>query len=327
MTPSSINPARLGVKQTPNLAFLLLFAALVSLAFTAIFIRISLQDISTNTTLFNRLWIATVIFGAWNGVSELCATDRESAADPKGATLTVILLLVAVAVVHVTGRFFMTWSLTQTTVAKATLLANLPPVFTMIGAWLFFKQQFDRRFIAGMAIALAGALVLSLSDLSLGHSPTGAAPILGDGAALLSSVFYAASCLMIEKLRTRLGAQNILFWRCLIGAGVMLPIVLATDSPILPTSWSSWGAVLCLAAVCEALGHGLVVYSLKYFSSTFVNVFLLLESILTAVFAYLIFSESLSPLNLLTFVMVLGGVFLAKASEDSAQALAAKQSG
>ncbi|MGB3616252.1 MAG: DMT family transporter, partial [Elainellaceae cyanobacterium] len=197
---------------------------------------------------------------------------------------------------------------------------------TMLGAWLILKQRFNYKFIAGMAIALTGALTLSLSDMSAGSLSTlglgDGTPLLGDAAALLSSVFYAASFLIIEQLRQTLGAQSILFWRCLIGAVVMLPVVLLAGDPILPTSLASWVAVVGLAAICEALGHGLVIYSLKYFSSTFVNVFLLLESILTAVFAYVIFSEGLSLLNLLTFAMILGGVLITKVSDRPAEAIA-----
>ncbi|MGF1535960.1 MAG: DMT family transporter [Elainellaceae cyanobacterium] len=312
-------------RQELSLAFLLLFIALVSLAFTAIFIRLSLQDISANATLFNRLWIATVIFGAWNGISELRSKEPASIdLECKKLSIKAIALLILVAIIHVSGRYFMTWSLTQTTVAKATLLANLPPIFTMVGAWLFLGQRFDRRFIAGMAIALAGALVLSLSDITGADHSVGASPALGDAAALLASLFYAISFLIIEQLRASLGTQNILFWRCLIGAAVMLPVVLISGEPVMPTSASGWLAVIGLAALCEALGHGLVVHSLKYFSSTFVNVFLLLESILTAVFAYAIFSESLSLLNLLTFAMILGGVLIAKVSEGATAELSAE---
>jgi len=322
-----LNPEK-SVKQDLTLPFFLLVVALVALAFTAIFIKLSLQDISANATLFNRLWIATVIFGVWNGIGELRTKAIAPISGPqKSFPIKAIALLILIATIHVSGRFLMTWSLTQTTVAKATLLANMPPIFTMLGAWLILKQRFSYTFIAGTAIALVGALTLSLSDMSASGISAigvgGSTPLLGDAAALLSSVFYAASFLMIEELRRTLDAQRILFWRCLIGAVIMAPVMMIGGGPILPTSVASWVAVAGLAAICEALGHGLVVYSLKYFSSTFVNVFLLLESILTAVFAYFIFSEGLSLLNFLTFAMILGGVLITKLSDRPDKAIAA----
>ncbi|MEL6383160.1 MAG: DMT family transporter [Cyanobacteria bacterium J06626_18] len=333
MVGSSLSSAQPETKETPALAFCLLFIALVSLSLTAIFVKVSLADISANATLFNRLWIATIIFGAWNGFSELRNPKPEETSEAtslveNNLSVKVILLLVLVAIIHVTGRFFWTWSLTQTSAVKATLMANMPPIFTFLGGWLMFGQRFDRRFIAGMAIALAGAITLGLDDLSTlasGHGVGEAAAAIGDAAALLSAVFYAASCLIIEKLRTRLSAHNILFWRCFIGLLVMLPIVLIEQGPILPLSFSGWLAVGCLAIVCEALGHGLVVYVLRYLSSTFVNVVLLMESALTAVFAYFVFAESLSLVNLSTFALILGGVLLAKTSQGAVQAIATEK--
>ncbi|MGL5062581.1 MAG: DMT family transporter, partial [Microcoleus sp.] len=49
-------------------AVISLLAALLAVSFAAIFIRFSEQEISPNATVFNRLWIATVVFGMWNGV-------------------------------------------------------------------------------------------------------------------------------------------------------------------------------------------------------------------------------------------------------------------
>ncbi|MGF1522894.1 MAG: DMT family transporter [Leptolyngbyaceae cyanobacterium] len=330
MVGSSFSSAQAQTKETPTLAFCLLLVALVSLSLTAIFVKLSLADISANATLFNRLWIATIIFGAWNGLSELrSAKSEETSAAEANLPTKVILLLVLVAVLHVTGRFFWTWSLTQTSAVKATLMANMPPIFTFLGGWLIFGQRFDRRFMAGMAIALAGAITLGFADLSavaFSHGASSLSAAIGDAAALLSAVFYAASCLIVEKLRAHLSASTILLGRCFIGLLVMLPIVLLEQGPILPLSFSSWLAVGCLAIICEALGHGLVVYVLRYLSSTFVNVVLLMESALTAVFAYFIFAESLSLMNLLTFTLILGGVLLAKTSRGAVQAIATEHS-
>jgi drug/metabolite transporter (DMT)-like permease len=43
--------------------------------------------------------------------------------------------------------------------------------------------------------------------------------------------------------------------------------------------------------------------------------FLLLEPIITAILGWLIFDESLSPVNLLTFCVVLVGLYLAKSGQ------------
>jgi drug/metabolite transporter (DMT)-like permease len=315
----------LNIEKSSNvMAFILLSVALISLSFTAIFIKLSVREISANATVFNRLWIATIIFGLWNGINELRTkklTDQklDDQIIPKEPyQLRDIILLVAVAVVHVVGRVLWSWSLTQTTAANATVLSNLPPLFTTLGAWLILGKTFNRRFVIGMVIALAGAFTLGLDDFFWSENLViSQKAIIGDAAALLSSVFYAASFLMIERLRTRLPVQNILVWRCFLGTLFILPVVLTFEEQIFPISWFGWLTVFGLAAICEVLGHGLVVYSLKYLSSSFVTIFLLLEPVMTAILAWFIFSESLSLVNLLALSFILQGIYLAKTGKGA----------
>ena len=315
----------LNIEKSSNvMAFILLSVALIALSFTAIFIKLSVREISANATVFNRLWIATIIFGLWNGINELRTkklTDQklDDQIIPKEPyQLRDIILLVAVAVVHVVGRVLWSWSLTQTTAANATVLSNLPPLFTTLGAWLILGKTFNRRFVIGMVIALAGAFTLGLDDFFWSENLViSQKAIIGDAAALLSSVFYAASFLMIERLRTRLPVQNILVWRCFLGTLFILPVVLTFEDQIFPISWFGWLTVFGLAAICEVLGHGLVVYSLKYLSSSFVTIFLLLEPVMTAILAWFIFSESLSLVNLLALSFILQGIYLAKTGKGA----------
>jgi drug/metabolite transporter (DMT)-like permease len=315
----------LNIEKSSNvMAFILLSVALIALSFTAIFIKLSVREISANATVFNRLWIATIIFGLWNGINELRTKklnyqkldDQIITKEPY--QLRDIILLVAVAVVHVVGRGLWSWSLTQTSAANATVLSNLPPLFTTLGAWLILGKTFNRRFVIGMVIALAGAFTLGLDDFFWSDNLViSQNAIIGDAAALLSSVFYAASFLMIERLRTKLPVQNILIWRCFLGTLFILPVVLIFEDKIFPISWFGWLTVFGLAAICEVLGHGLIVYSLKYLSSSFVTIFLLLEPVITAILAWFIFSESLSLINLLALIFILQGIYLAKTGKGA----------
>ena len=60
------------VEQLPTLsALVLLFIALIALSLAAIFIRFSEMEISSNATVFNRLWIAMTIFGVGSGIKQI----------------------------------------------------------------------------------------------------------------------------------------------------------------------------------------------------------------------------------------------------------------
>ena len=300
---------------------ILLFIALIALSCTAIFIKISVAEISANATVFNRLWLATLVFGIWNISSQI--RQHQSLKDQqnpppsliKSTSFKTIGLFVAVALVHVTGRFLWTWSLTQTSAANSTVLANLTPIFTTIGGGLFLQQYFDRRFAIGLVFAILGATTLGVEDWQISFQS-----LIGDGAALLSALFYTASFLLVEQLRNKFSSQEILIWRCLIGTIVMIPVVLLVEDQMFPISWIGWLSVIGLAVICEGLGHGLVVYSLKRFSSSFVTLFLLLEPVIVAILAWILFAEQLSLLSWVAFALILAGIYLAKTGKGAEKA-------
>ncbi|HAT15317.1 MAG TPA: EamA family transporter [Microcoleaceae bacterium UBA11344] len=291
-------------------AIVSLSAALLAVSLAAIFIRLSEREIGPNATVFNRLWIATVVFAVWNGVG--AARRRMSDTEPEvrsNYTLSDFLLLTAVGVVSSASLGFWAWSLTQTNVANSTVLRNLTPLFTTLGGWLLLGRRFDNRFLVGMVVALAGAIAIGVEDLQ-----TAGDHLTGDITALLSAMFYAGNLLIAEHLRTKFPATTILMWRCFIGSILILPLVLLAGDRVFPYSWQGWLAVIALAVVCQAFGQGLLIHSLGRLSSGFVALFLLLEPVITAIIAWVLFSEKLTFLNWLAFSVVLGGIYFAKSS-------------
>lgn len=65
--------------------------------------------------------------------------------------------------------------------AGAALLLNVETVFTALLAWFVFRENFDRRIALGMAIIVAGALVLSWPDEARFGTLWPALAVLGAG--------------------------------------------------------------------------------------------------------------------------------------------------
>lgn len=305
-----LKSGELAENQATFWAIVSLSAALLAVSLAAIFIRLSEREIGPLATVFNRLWIATVVFAVWNGAG--AARRRMSEAQPferSNYTARDILLLTAVGVVSSASLGFWAWSLTQTNVANSTVLRNLTPLFTTLGGWLLLGRRFDNRFLVGMTVALVGAIAIGIDDLQ-----TAAEHLAGDITALLSAMFYAGNLLIAEHLRAKFPATTILMWRCFIGSILILPLVLLSGDRVFPYSWQGWLAVIALAVVCQAFGQGLLIHSLGRLSSGFVALFLLLEPVITAIIAWLLFAEKLTLFNWLAFSVVLAGIYLAKSS-------------
>uniref|UniRef100_A0A832H598 DMT family transporter n=1 Tax=Oscillatoriales cyanobacterium SpSt-402 TaxID=2282168 RepID=A0A832H598_9CYAN len=306
------------VSRTPAIATLLaLCIALVSISSAAIFIKISEQEINPYATAFNRFWITTVVLAVWSGVRALRQRGKAYYAQaellqaspsqklPLGQLFLIGLFL--------SGDLMLwAWSLTQTSVANATLLANLTPVFSCLGGWLICRKRFDRQFIIGMAIAIAAVFAIGLGDC---QSAIG--KLQGDLAALVAAFSFSVYLFVLERLQSRLKVTTIVMWSSALATFITLPVALLSGGHLFPTSWQGWLTIISLAGICQILGQGMLVYSLNQMSSEFVALSLLLEPVLAGVGAWLLFSENLSMLNLAAFAIALVGVFLSLSSPSA----------
>ena len=287
-----------------------LFFAILALSFAAIFTRLSERELGPVATIFNRFWVATFILGLGNVLKTLSERySHTSSLQKQHYTVSDLVLLLVMSCFFSGTLITWAWSLTQTSVANSNLLHNVTPLFTTLMGWLFLRQCFEGKFLVGMVLAISGSILIGLGDLQVASDN-----FTGDSLALLSAVFSAANLLTVEKLRAKFSATTILLWCSFFGALLTFPIVLLTEDVLFPYSWAGWLAIIAQALVCQVLGQSLQAYNLKQFSSGFVAVFLLLDPVITAILAWVIFSEQLSPLNGLAFSVVLIGIYLAKIS-------------
>ncbi len=290
-------------------AFLTLCFALCAVSFAPIFIRLSETELSANATVFNRLFVFLLCFGVGRVIREQISpsVDQEES-DFSGKQWWLLWLIGPIAI---TSLILWAISLQYTTVAKSMLLNNLTPIFTTLGSWLFLGKKFDSKFLIGMGIAVAGAITLGLEDLT----GAGGGSFMGDMYALLSAVFLGIYFLIVEQLRSRFCATTILLWRCATGCVILIPIILLSGGKLFPTTQTALFAVLALGLICEGLGQRLLAESMNIFSSSFISLFLLLEPVISAVLAWIIFVEAISTSTWLGFAVVLSGIYLAQSSK------------
>ncbi|ACK71376.1 protein of unknown function DUF6 transmembrane [Gloeothece citriformis PCC 7424] len=312
MTKNLVLPQPSFWKNPKWIAVMSLCLAVLCISIAAIFIKFCEQEISPCATAFNRFWVTTLILGLWNGLNGERTEELSEIGFESSISGVVFWQLVLVGLFLGIDLLLWSWSLTQTSVANATLLANLTPIFTSVGMWAIWGKRFDRKFILGMSVALLGALGLGVSDLSVDPSKLG-----GDLAAILAALSFAGYLFVLEKLQHRLNALTITKWSSAIASLALLPVLLFNHEAILPTSWQGWIAVLGLALICQILGQVCLVQSLNGLSCGFVAIFLLLEPILAAFGAWIVFSETLTLLNWLAFAVVLLGIYIALCSQSS----------
>ncbi len=289
-----------GQSRSGRVALGALFAGAAGIAFAPIFVRLS--EVGPSATAFWRLALALPALWVWMGFER---RERRGAAQPSGSADYRRLL--------VAGLFFAAdlavwhWSIRFTSVANATLLANVTPIFVTLGAWLWFGQRATAAFILAMVTALAGATILVGTSIQLS-----AQHLFGDLLGLVTAIFYAGYLLAVTELRERFSSATVLTWSSVVSAAALLPITLLSGEGLMALTGRGWAVLIALALISQVAGQGLITYALAHLPAAFSSVGLLLQPVIAALLAWLILNEPVGPLQALGGTIVLCGIALAR---------------
>jgi drug/metabolite transporter (DMT)-like permease len=281
-----------------KLALIALFAGAAGIAFGPIFVRLS--EVGPVATAFWRTALAVPVLALWLALEQ--RGRRRRSPSPRQR-----LMLCLTGVFFACDLSLWHWSIKLTSVANSTLLANLAPIFVTLGAWLLYGQRVRTAFVLGMAVALAGAVVLMGQSLSIGTSH-----ILGDGLGVITAMFYGAYIIAVSRLAVGLSTATIVTWSAAATSLALLPVVVASGESLWPQTAYGWSMLLGLAILSHAGGQSLIAYALAHLPASFSSVGLLAQPVGAAVLAWLILAEPLGWLQALGGAIVLAGIVLAR---------------
>ena len=285
---------------TERVALVALLTGALAIAFAPIFVRLS--ELGPSATAFWRLGFAIPALWLWMAL-EAKGTNRprrpSSLTDYARLTVAGLFFAGDLAIWH--------WSIRYTSVANSTLLANFAPIFVTLVSWLVFKERFSRKFLAGLGLALCGAVVPMAQSLKL--SPD---LLFGDALGLLTAVFYGGYILAVGRLRAAFSTATIMTWSGVVSGLVLLPIALLSGESLIAGSAGGWAVLLGLALVSHAGGQSLITYALAHLPAAFSSVSLLLQPAAAAVLAWALLAEPLGALQAVGGVVVLAGILMAR---------------
>jgi drug/metabolite transporter (DMT)-like permease len=212
-------------------------------------------------------------------------------------------------------------ALMQTTIANATLLTNMTPVFAAAFGWFVFKERLGMSALAGGAIALAGAVTLALARASSGAGPsTEEAGWVGDALALTAAVGYAGYLLIVRALGDRVSVGAVMLWGSLSAAAFTFGLCLFTGEALLPQTWRGWAILVGLGLVVQAAGQGLIAYGVGRLPIVVSTVLLWMQPVAAAALSWMIFDEALGPMALFGAALVLAGIYIVQRGRAGAAA-------
>ena len=288
--------AAVGLSAGAALALLVLGA--MAMGISPVFVRHS--EVGSFASAFWRVALALPLLLGW------ALAGRRAATEPLWAGLRRPAILLS-------GLFFsgdlIFWHLAiaHTTIANATFLACLAPLWVALLSRFTIGEAVSRRTVVGLGVCVPGAALLILHSAG-----DGSGDWLGDLYGVLTSFFFGLYFLTVRSARRELGAGATTFLSTLLTAVILFAVAPVAGGGFLPQSATGASNLLALGRVSHAGGQRLLTVALGVLSASFSSLVIFVEAVAAALFGWIFAGEALVPLQVAGGCLILLGVWIAR---------------
>ncbi len=283
-------------------AFFALSGGIVAISWSAIFVRWS--KMPGVSSAFYRMAIALPVLWA------LLPLGRNARRSVSPQTMWIA----AAGGVFFAGDVgFWNVAVMHTSAGNATFLSNVSPLFVGLFSWMLTRRLPSGRFWTALGVGLAGSCLIVAADLRNAASRSAA-----DGLAVLAAVCFALYLVITGRLRERVDAAMLLALSTTASAVTLLAWAVVGQVSLAVPSVSSCWALLGLGLVCQVGGYFGLTYALGHLPVTVSSILWLTIAPMTAVFAWMLFGERMSTLEIAGGALVLTGVWIVGRGDKAA---------
>ena len=281
------------------IAMTALLAGALAMGISPVFVRIA--DVGPFASAFWRVLLALPVLWLWASI------EMKNAGGHQRDLWKISWPIVLAGLFFAGDLFFWHLAIFNTTIANATFLATMAPVWVVLGSGLFIGEPVTRATLSGLAICVAGAAVLIGSSYSF--SPQN---LLGDFYGVMTSLFFGAYFLAVRLARRTLGAGHLVFASTIITTVLLWIAAMVLEPTLIPMSATGVFALLALGIISHSGGQGLLALALGSLSAAFSSLVIFIEAIAAAAFAWLLLNEALNIWQGLGGLLILWGIWVAR---------------
>jgi drug/metabolite transporter (DMT)-like permease len=237
--------------------------------------------------------------GTYRALRHFLRAPRADAVSLRGADRW--WLAAAITAGGIIAPVLMMYGLSATAASSASLLLNLEGVFSILIAWIVFRENFDRRVLLGVVAITAGALLLSVNGGLVWGNAAGPAAIAG------ACLAWALDNNFTRKVALNDVTQIAMLKGLVAGSvNIAIAIVLGRSIP---------HAAATLAAGAVGLGgYGLslvlFVIALRYLGTARTGAYFSIAPFVGALVAVVLFGEPVTTQLVCAGVLMLVGIWL-----------------
>ena len=199
------------------------------------------------------------------------------------------------------------WSLEYTTVAISTLIVTSTPIWTALYDMLVLKRPLSRLATLAFATGIVGMAMVVGFDTTA--PPVAGHQFLGAALAFVGSLAIGAYFILVREVRGALGTRAIVTrtysWAAL---ALVLAAAIAHQPPPPLHATVAWSGILAMALISQLLGHTALNAALRWFSPSAIAFATLLEPVIAAILALVLFAEAVAPLSIVGGVILLASI-------------------
>lgn len=287
-------------KKIDLLGIVLLLTAMMTWASSFIALKSAIGPMGPMSVVFGRMIVASLCFVYFiKGFMKLEFTKKD---------IKYILLMTAFE--PCLYFIFEAKALQYTTASQAGMITSMMPLMTAIGAGIALKEVISKRLLTGSAIAVLGAIWLSLSAQS---SENALNPLLGNTLEFLAMVCGAWYAIAIRYLSQRFSALFLTAAQGFVGAIFFLPLAIWEYNTLeMHPTMETFGWILYLGVVVTIGGYGMFNLALSRIEASKASVFVNLIPVFTVFLAYLFLGETLNPTEMMASGVILFGVVVSQ---------------
>lgn len=195
-------------------------------------------------------------------------------------------------------------SFQKTSIATATLIVSLNPVALLVVAPIVLKERVTKQKVFWCLVAVAG-----VSLVVFGKASGGGNTLEGDLYAVGNLIFWTTYAVGTKRVRDA-GVHPYAFLTVATAVSVVLlfPIAFAVNADFGQIGGNDWWLMLLQVVVAGALGMGSIAWANRFMDATLVALLGLGSPVLSSIFAWWIFEQTMNAVQILGAGIMLAAV-------------------
>jgi len=262
-------------------------------------------DMSSMELAFARAVIASIFLGAVT----LLRRQKVSFATIKS---NLVLLAISGAAIGL-NWFFLFQAFKYTTIPYATLSYYFAPVFIMLLSPIVLKEKLTGTKISCVVMAMMGLfLILNVGGDSAGGSYDHPRGIMFG---LLGAVAYASVTLMNKFIKALSGFETTFIQLMMAALVLLLSILFSGNLSIFSVEHKDWILIFVVGIVHTGIAFWLYFSSVKNLTAHSIAVLSYIDPISAIIIASIFLGESMTAVQVLGGVLILGSTFLSEKAD------------